>query len=81
MSCHGKDSVAQIVLDNRSTSDDKIAYTVESSYGASSASFTVGPASSTNYYLSVPAEGSTHVAVTAADRRVLSVDVAAVSCP
>ena len=81
VSCHGKDSVAQIVLDNRSTSDDKIAYTVQSSYGASSASFTVGPASSTNYYVPVPAERSTHVSVTAADRRVLSIDVAAASCP
>ncbi|MEP9362101.1 hypothetical protein ABLE68_03975 [Nocardioides sp. CN2-186] len=81
VSCHGKDSVAQIVLDNRSTSDDRIAYTVESSYGASSASLTVRPASSTNYYLSVPTERSTHVAVTAAGRRVLSIDVAAASCP
>ena len=81
VSCHGADSVAQIVLDNRSTSDDKVVYTVESSYGASSASFTVRPASSTNDYLPVPAGRSTHIAVTAAGTKMLSIDVAAASCP
>ena len=73
--------VAQIVLDNRSTSDEAVDYTVASSYGGSSASFTVRPASSVNDYVPVPAGGSTHVDVTARDRTVLSVDVAAVSCP
>ena len=81
VSCHGKDSVAQIVLDNRSTSDDKVTYEVESSYGNSSASFTVEPASSTNQYLPVPAGRSTHVDVTATGRKLLSIDVAAVNCP
>jgi hypothetical protein len=81
VSCNGADSVAQIVLDNRSTSDDTITYAVESSYGASSASFTVRPASSTNDYLPVPAGGSTHIDVTAVGNRLLSIDVAAVSCP
>jgi hypothetical protein len=81
VSCHGTDAVAQIVLDNRSTSDDAIAYTVRSSYGRSSASFTVRPASSTNDYLPVPAGGSTHVRVTAAGQRLLWTDVAAVNCP
>jgi hypothetical protein len=81
VSCNGADSVAQIVLDNRSTSDDKVEYTVESSYGSSSASYTVRPASSTNDYLPVPARSSTHVDVTAAGRKLLSIDVAAVNCP
>jgi hypothetical protein len=81
VSCHGTDSVAQIVLDNRSTSDEAIAYTVASSYGGSSASFTVRPGSVTHDYLPVPAGGSTHVDVTARGGSVLSIDVAAVSCP
>jgi hypothetical protein len=81
VSCSGRDSVARIVLDNRATSDDEVAYTVASSYGGSTASFTVGPASAVNDYLPVPAGGSTHVRVTAAGRTVLSTDVAAVSCP
>jgi hypothetical protein len=81
VSCHGDDSVAQIVLDNRATSDKAVTYTVASSYGDSSASFTVRPASSIDDYLPVPAGGSTHVDVTADGRTVLSVDVAAVSCP
>jgi hypothetical protein len=81
VSCNGADSVAQIVLDNRATSDDEVAYTVASSYGASSASFTVRPESSTNDYLPVPAGRSTHVDVTAAGRRLLSIDVASVNCP
>jgi len=81
VSCQGGDSVAQIVLDNRSTTDDTVRYQVDSSYGGSSASFSVRPASSTNDYVPVPAGGSTHVDVTAAGKRVLSVDVAAASCP
>lgn len=81
VSCHGADAVARVMLDNRATSDDKVDYTVTSSYGASSASFTVKPASSINDYLPVPAGRSTHVAVSAAGRSLLSVDVAAVSCP
>ncbi|WP_243056564.1 hypothetical protein [Nocardioides sp. SR21] len=80
VSCHGGDSVAQIVLDNRRTSDEKVDYTVASSYGDSTASFTVRPASSDNYYLPVPDGRSTHVDVTAAGRRVLSTDIAAVDC-
>lgn len=80
VSCHGGDSVAQIVLDNRATSDEKIDYTVASSYGDSTASFTVRPASSDNYYLPVPDGRTTHVDVTAAGRRVLSTDIAAASC-
>lgn len=80
VSCHGSDSVAQIVLDNRSTSDRRIHYTVTSSYGDSSASLMVRPASATNYYLPVPAGRSTHVGVAAAGDRVLSIDVAAGSC-
>ena len=81
VSCNGGDSVAQIVLDNRATSDDKVAYKVASSYGDSSASFTVRPASSVNHYVPVPAEWSTHVDVCAAGRKLLSLDVAAVNCP
>lgn len=81
VSCHGGDSVAQIVLDNRATSDKAVDYTVSSSYGDSSASFTVRPASSVNDYLPVPAGRSTHVDVTADGREVLSLDVAAASCP
>lgn len=80
VSCSGSDSVARIVLDNRATSDDKVDYTVTSSYGDSTASLTVKPASATNYYLTVPAGSSTHVMVTAAGHRVLSTDVTAVSC-
>lgn len=81
VSCNGADSVAQIVLDNRSTSDDEVTYAVASSYGASSASFTVRPASSVNDYLPVPAGRSTHIDVTAAGRKLLSIDVAAANCP
>ena len=81
VSCSGRDSIARVVLDNRATSDDRISYTVTSSYGRSTASFTVPPASSTNDYLPVPAGRSTHVRVTAAGEEVLSTDVAAVSCP
>lgn len=81
VSCHGGDSVAQIVLDNRSTSDDRIAYTVASSYGDTTASLTVEPATATNYYLTVPDGRSTEVRVTAAGRRMLTTEVAAVSCP
>ena len=81
VSCHGEDSIAQIVLDNRSTTDDAIAYRVASSYGDSSASLIVEPSTATNYYLTVPSGRSTEVSVTAAGRRVLSADVAAVSCP
>lgn len=80
VSCHSGDSVAQIVLDNRRTSDEEVDYTVASSYGDSTASFTVRPASSDNYYLPVPDGRSTHVEVTAAGRRVLSTDIAAVDC-
>jgi len=80
VSCHGADSVAQILLDNRSTTDDTVAYEVASSYGDSSASFSVKPASSTSDYVPVPAGGSTHVNVRAAGKRLLSVDVAALSC-
>ena len=80
VSCHNGDSVAQIVLDNRRTSDEEIDYTVESSYGDSTASFTVRPASAANYYLPVPDGRSTHVEVTAAGERVLSTDIAAISC-
>lgn len=80
VSCHGGDSIAQIVLDNRATSDEEVDYTVASSYGDSTASFTVRPASSDNYYLPVPAGRTTHVDVTAAGRRVLSTDIAAASC-
>lgn len=79
--CHGADSVARIVLDNRSTSDDAVAYRVTSSYGASSASFTVRPASSTNHYLPVPAGGSTQIDVRAAGRDLMAIDVGAVNCP
>lgn len=80
VSCHGADSIAQIVLDNRATTDEVVTYAVESSYGASSASFSVRPASSAHHYLPVPAGGSTHVEVTAAGKPVLSTDVAAVNC-
>ncbi|MGB0101474.1 MAG: hypothetical protein WBP61_14445 [Nocardioides sp.] len=79
--CTGADSVAQIVLDNRSTTDDAVSYRVTSSYGASSASFTVRPASATNHYLPVPAGRSTQIEVRAAGRDLLSIDVGAVSCP
>lgn len=78
--CNGQDSLARIVLDNRSTSDDQVDYSVASSYGDSSASLTVKPASAINYYLTVPAGGSTHVDVAAAGRQVLSTDVEAVNC-
>lgn len=81
VSCSGRDSVARIVLDNRATTDETVVYEVASSYGASSASFSVAPASSTNHYLPVPAGRSTHVDVRAAGKRALSVDVAAVNCP
>ena len=81
VACSGRDSVARIVLDNRATSDEQVAYTVTSSYGHSTASFRVDPASSLSDYLPVPAGGSTHVRVTAAGRSLLSTDVAAVSCP
>jgi hypothetical protein len=81
VSCNGRDSVARIVLDNRSTTDETVVYDVSSSYGDSSASFSVDPATSTNDYLVVPAGSSTHVDVRAAGRRLLSIDVAAVSCP
>ncbi|GAA4699109.1 hypothetical protein [Nocardioides conyzicola] len=79
--CQGHDSVARIVLDNRGTSDATVGYTVASSYGDSSASLAVRPTSSVNYYLPVPSGGSTHVEVTARGSRVLSTDVASVSCP
>ncbi|MBZ5737727.1 hypothetical protein [Nocardioides mangrovi] len=81
VSCQGSDSVAQIVLDNRDTTDEKVAYAVASSYGDSTASFTVRPASSSNYYLTVPTGRSTHVDVRAAGKRLLATDIAAVSCP
>lgn len=81
VSCQGQDSVAQVVLDNRGTTDATIGYTVASSYGDSSASVAVRPASAVNYYLPVPAGGSTHVEVSAHGSTVLSTDVAAVSCP
>jgi hypothetical protein len=81
VSCQDGDSVARIVLDNRATSDDEVRYDVASSYGDASASLTVEPATSTNYYLTVPAGRSTEVRVTAAGRRVLSTEVAAVNCP
>ncbi|KQW49003.1 hypothetical protein ASC77_09850 [Nocardioides sp. Root1257] len=81
VSCQGPDSVAQVVLDNRGTTDSTIGYTIASSYGDSSASVAVRPASTVNYYLPVPAGGSTHVEVSARGSRVLSTDVAAVSCP
>ena len=81
VACHGADSVAQVVLDNRSTTDDDVVYRVASSYGASTAAFTVAPASSTNDYLPVPPGRSTHVRVTAAGETLLELDVAAVSCP
>lgn len=81
VACHGGDSVARIVLDNRATSDDEIDYTVASSYGDASASLTVEPATATNYYLTVPDGRSTEVRVTAEGRRVLTTEVAAVSCP
>lgn len=80
VTCRGADSVARVVLDNRSTSDDSVVYRVESSYGDSSASFTVRPGASTNDYLPVPAGRSTHVDVTAEGRSLLSVDVVAISC-
>lgn len=80
VSCHHGDSVAQIVLDNRATSDEKVDYTVASSYGDSTATFTVRPASVANYYLPVPAGRSTRVSVTAAGQRVLSTEIAAAGC-
>ena len=80
VSCHGDDSIAQIVLDNRATSDEKVDYRIASSYGDSTASLTVRPASADNYYLPVPAGGTTHVEVTASGRRLLATDIAAVSC-
>lgn len=81
VACHGGDSVAQIVLDNRATSDDRIDYTVASSYGDATASFTVDAATATNYYLTVPDGRTTDVRVTAAGKRVLATEIAAVSCP
>ena len=80
VSCHGGDSIAQIVLDNRGTSDESIDYTIASSYGDSTASFTVRPTTSDNYYVPVPDGSTTHVDVAAAGRRVLSTDIAAASC-
>lgn len=81
VSCHDGDSVAQIVLDNRATTDDEVEYAVASSYGDASAVLTVEPATSTRYYLTVPAGRSTQVDVTASGRRVLSTEIAAVACP
>lgn len=79
--CHGADSVAQVVLDNRGTSDRRIRYQVASTYGHASASYKVRPESALRHYVPVPAGGSTHVTVEAAGERVLAVDAGSVSCP
>lgn len=81
VSCVGGDSVAQILLDNRGTSNATVDYAVTSSFGHSSATFSVSPASSVNDYLPVPAGKSTHVKVTVKGKSLLSLDVAATNCP